>query len=56
MTDLNIVPDFSRELSESQKISYPAIKKYREEKILIETPYGDLVQIFPQSEIRIEFE
>ena len=55
-TDINIIPHFSRELTENQKISYPSTQTQRDEKIIIETPYGDLIQIFPQSEIRIEFD
>lgn len=54
--NLDIVPNFSRELSESQKISYPAIEKQRDEKIVIISSYWDLIQIFPQSEIQVEFD
>lgn len=54
-TNLDIVPYFSRNLSENQKILYPSVEKQRDEKIIIETPNGDLVWIFPQSEIQLEF-
>jgi hypothetical protein len=53
---LDIIPLFNLDLTESQKISYPAINTQRDEKIIIMTPHGDLVQIFPQSEIQIEFD
>ena len=43
-------------LSENVKITYPSLKSYRDEKVLIITPQRDLIQIFPQSEIQIEFE
>lgn len=55
-TDLVIMPYFSRALSESQKISYPSLKSQRDEKIIIITPYGDVVWLFPQSEIQVEFD
>ena len=55
-TNLDIIPLFNLDLTESQKISYPAINTQRDEKIIIMTPHGDLVQIFPQSEIQIEFD
>lgn len=55
-TDLDIVPYFDRELMDDQRISYPSIQKERNEKVMIVTPYGDLIQIFPQSEIQLEFD
>ena len=55
-TDLVIMPYFSRALSESQKISYPSLKSQRDEKIIIITPYGDVIWMFPQSEIQVAFD
>ena len=55
-TDLVIMPYFSRALSESQKISYPSLKSQRDEKIIIITPYGDVIWLFPQSEIQVAFD
>lgn len=55
-TDLIIMPYFSRALSESQKISYPSLKIQRDEKIIVITPYGDVIWLFPQSEIQVEFD
>lgn len=54
--DFDIHPNFSKILSENAKISYPSLKERREEKVIIITPQWDLIQIFPQSEIQIEFE
>lgn len=56
ITDLVIMPYFSRALSESQKISYPSLKSQRDEKIIIITPYGDVIWLFPQSEIQVAFD
>jgi hypothetical protein len=56
VADLIIMPYFTREVSESQKISYPSIKKQRDEKIILITSFGDVVWIFPQSEIQVEFD
>ena len=53
--DFNINSDFSKALTENIKISYPSLNQYRDEKIIITTSYWDLVQIFPQSEISLEF-
>ena len=53
--DFNINSDFSKALTENVKISYPSLNQYRDEKIIITTSYWDLVQIFPQSEISLEF-
>ena len=54
--DFEIQSNFSKTLSENVKITYPSLKENREEKVIIITSYWDLVQIFPQSEIQIEFE
>lgn len=54
--DFEIIPNFGKILSENIKISYPSLKTNREEKITIINPQWDFIQIFPQSEIQIEFE
>lgn len=56
ITDFVIVPYFAGVLSESQKISYPSIKNQRDEKVIIMTRFWDLVRLFPQSEIQIDFD
>lgn len=53
--DFNINPDFNQTLSENAKISYPSLRKDRGEKVIIITRYWELIQIFPQSEISLEF-
>lgn len=53
--DFNINPDFNKTLSENAKISYPSLRKDRGEKVIIITRYWELIQIFPQSEISLEF-
>lgn len=54
--DLEIQPNFRKILSENTKISYPSLKKDREEKVVIISSQWDLVRIFPQSEVQIDFE
>jgi len=53
--DFNIQSSFERSLSENGKIAYPSLKKNRDEKVIITTSYWDLIQVFPQSEISLEF-
>lgn len=53
--DFNIQSNFRKNLIENVKISYPSLNKNRDEKIIITTSYWDLIQIFPQSEISLEF-
>ncbi len=53
--DFNIQSSFERSLLENGKIAYPSLSKNRDEKIIITTSYWDLIQIFPQSEISLEF-
>ena len=53
--DFNIQSSFERSLLENGKIAYPSLSKNRDEKIIITTSYWDLIQIFPQSEINLEF-
>lgn len=56
ISDFDIIPDFTKELSENVKISYPSLKLQRDEKFMIITPQWDLIWMFPQSEIQLEFE
>ena len=53
--DFNINSDFNKILTENVKITYPSLNKNRDEKIIITTVYWDLIQLFPQSEIILEF-
>ena len=53
-SNVEIAP-YSRSLSENQKISYPSLRQNRDEIIIIRTPEWDLFQLFPQSEIKLEF-
>ncbi len=53
--DFNIQPNFEIFLSENETIAYPSLNKDRNEKLIITTAYWDLIQIFPQSEISLEF-
>ncbi len=53
--DFNIQSSFERSLSENGKIAYPSLNKNRDEKVIITTSYWDLIQVFPQSEISLEF-
>ncbi len=53
--EFNIQSDFKKNLTENVKISYPSLNSNREENVIVTTPYWDLVQIFPQSEISLEF-
>lgn len=50
-----IIPYFEKDLHENCEISYLSQKKNRDEKIVIMTPYGEIFQLFPQSNIRLEF-
>ena len=54
--DYDIVPNFRKVLTESWSISYPSLKKDREEKLFIMTPEWRLFWVFPQTEIQLEFE
>lgn len=53
--DFNIQPGFDKVLWENVKIAYPSLNKNRDEKIVITTSFWDLIQIFPQSEVSLEF-
>lgn len=52
----DIIPYFDKNLVENCRISYPSLKKQREEKVFIVSSYWDVFWIFPQSEIQLEFE
>ena len=52
----DIVPGFSREVVESIQIIYPSLKKSRNEKVMITSPWWDVIVIFPQTEISIEID
>ena len=53
--DFEIEPGFYKELVENCRILYSSLKNQRDEKILIKTPEWGFYQIFPQSELQIEF-
>lgn len=53
--DTEIVPSFSRIISEDYKISYPSTTMQRNENVVIRSVQWDLVWLFPQSEIQLEF-
>lgn len=53
--DTEIVPSFSRIISEDYKISYPSTTMQRNENVVIRSVQWDLIWIFPQSEIQLEF-
>ena len=53
--DYEIVPWFSKVLSESCEISYISNKIEREEKIVLMTPEWEIFRIFPQSKIQLDF-
>lgn len=53
--DFEMYPNFSKVLSENSRISYPSLKSQRDEKVVIITPQWDLIWIFPQSEIQLQF-
>jgi len=54
--DYEIIPWFVKWLSEDVRLSYPSLKKQRDEKVILITLYWDLIWIFPQSEIKMNFE
>ena len=56
INDFIITPWFTKILSEDVRIAYPSLRANREEKMIVETPQWDLVWIFPQSEVQMEFD
>lgn len=53
--DIEIVPNFTKVLLKDCKISYPSRKKDRLEKVVIITPKGGVIRIFPQTEVSLKF-
>lgn len=53
--DYEIVPWFSRILSQSCEVSYPSNRLERDEKVVIITPKWEIFWISPQSKIQIKF-
>ena len=53
--DFQIVPWFTKVLNEDLRISYPSLKKSRDENIIIMTPKWDIFWLFPQSKIQVFF-
>ena len=53
--DYEIVPWFSRILSQSCEVSYPSNRLERDEKVVIITPKWEIFWISPQSRIQIKF-
>lgn len=54
--DFDIFPEFTKSLSENLVISYPSLKNERDEKLVVITSQWDLIWIFPQSEVQLEFD
>lgn len=54
--DFEITPYFEKSLNETSRILYPSLKKQRDEKVAIITPYWDVFWLFPQSEVSLEFD
>jgi hypothetical protein len=54
-SQFEIVPNFHVVLMEDSKISYPSLKMDRDEKVTILTQNGEVILIFPQSEVQILF-
>ena len=53
--DFQISPSLEKFISESCVISYPSFQSKRDEKVIFTTPEWDIFQLFPQSEMQIEF-
>ena len=54
--DFALMSNFRKILWSDWKISYISMRRERNEKILIISPWGDVVWIYPQSEVRVWFE
>ena len=54
--EYEINPSLDTTLSENCRILYPSLQKQRSEKMVVMTPYGEVIWIFPQSEIQFEFD
>lgn len=53
--DFEIVPNFTKTLLEDCKIVYPSRKNNRLEKVVLISPKGDVIWLFPQTEISLDF-
>lgn len=47
---------FKRPIAENCIISYPSSKNQRDENLVITTVYWDIIWVFPQSELQLEFD
>lgn len=54
--NFDITPYFVKSLVWDCRISYPSLKWQRDEKIMVTTQYWDVIWLFPQSEIQLDFE
>ena len=53
--NFEIIPNFSKVLSWNCKISFPSRERDMSEKVVIIAPKGDIVWLFPQTEVSLEF-
>lgn len=53
--EVQIVPNLSKSLNVSCIINYPSLQKERLEDVIVFTPEGDIIVIFPQSSVQLEF-
>ena len=53
--DFLLESNFEKILSENCKILYPSTRKDRKENVVIQSPYGEIYLLYPQSEIQLEF-
>lgn len=53
--DFLLESNFEKILSENCEILYPSLKKDRKENVVIQSPYGEIYLLYPQSEIQLEF-
>ena len=55
-SDFEIVSNFVLPLHEDVKIAYPSLMEQRDEKLVVISSEWNLILVFPQSEIQVEFE
>jgi len=53
--DFIIWPKFYQKITSDCSIAYPSSEEYRQERIILTTPEWEVVQLFPQSELQVEF-
>jgi len=53
--EIQIIPWYSREITDSCTISYPSLQENRNEKITFSTPQWDIFILLPQSSIELNF-